>query len=117
MWDSSLRPAPGARFRSSVLTTRLLRVGILIGNQNWSKLSRSGDVQLEIKLPWPAVENAAAIDVAAKNAAAGKAAATDAARGRKCSSNGCSGNGYRPEPEATEVARDPQLPQRVQGKS
>ena len=30
-----------------------VRVGILIGNQNWSKLSRSGDVQPEIKLPWP----------------------------------------------------------------
>jgi hypothetical protein len=30
-----------------------LRVGILIVNPNWSKLSRSGDVQPEIKLPWP----------------------------------------------------------------
>ena len=54
VWDSSPSPraAPGARFQSNVLTTRL-RVGILIGNQNWSKLSRSGDVQPEIKLPWP----------------------------------------------------------------
>ena len=52
MWDSSPRAARGARFQSNVLTTRI-RVGILIGNQNWSKQSRSGDVQPEIKLPWP----------------------------------------------------------------
>ena len=52
MWDSSPRTAPRARFESNVLPTRL-RVGILIGNQNWSKLTRSGDVQPEIKLPWP----------------------------------------------------------------
>jgi hypothetical protein len=57
VWDSSPRAARGARFQSNVLTTRL-RVGILIGNQNWSKQSRSGDVQPEIKLPWPEVENA-----------------------------------------------------------
>ena len=57
MWDSSPRAAPGARFQSNVLTTRL-RVGILIGNQNWSKLSRSGDVQPEIKLPWPHCDRA-----------------------------------------------------------
>ena len=52
MWDSSPRATPGAGFQSNVLTTRL-RVGILKGNQNWSKLSPAGDVQLEIKLPWP----------------------------------------------------------------
>ena len=52
MWDSNPRAAPEARFQSNVLTTRLT-VGILTGNQNWSKLHRSGDVQPEIKLPWP----------------------------------------------------------------
>ena len=50
--DLSPRAAPGSRFQSNVLTTRL-RVGILKGNQNWSNLRRSGDVQTEIKLPWP----------------------------------------------------------------
>ena len=42
----SPRAAPRVRFQSNILTTRL-RVGILIGNNNWSKLNRSGDVQPE----------------------------------------------------------------------
>ena len=30
-----------------------LRIGVPRGDQSWSKLSRSGDVQPETNLPWP----------------------------------------------------------------